>query len=918
MAGRAIVRALGTTREDGTAPTVPSDTSDVPSFEGDKVGRYLLLREIGSGAMGRVFAGFDPELGRRVAVKLVADGSHVLARYLRTEGRMLATLSHSNIVPVFDVGQDGDRAFIVMELVDGMSLAEWLEAAPRTRREILRAWCDAGRGLAAAHAAGVIHRDFKASNVLIARDGHVRVADFGLARASDADAAHPVEGTRGYMAPEAYASGVATEAVDQYAFCVSLHRALTGVYPVGGTIRVSGRVGKVIERGLALDPAMRWPSMAIVVRELERALRVPRGVWIAAAVLVAGALGSAGLWLARREEARSCELASEIVERELPVVARSRVVDAVRQVPGPHSLDLATRVETLLAAAVTAWSAAYEQACDSPARARCLQERLVGLGVIVEDALAEQSERLLDLSIQISRWSGELSACRSQTVVVDESRDYQHAMARSLVLSRLGREADAIAAAARAITAATDPRSRLRAEIRRYDLDRTTKIDRFVQLASQAEALHDDDLLARLALAAVEVCERDTVPTCSQEWLDRGAAAIARMPAAAGAELRAKLSGIRGDVAARSGNITAAAAMYQDEVRGIEAVRGDKAFELLPPLSGLANVMITLRRYDEAVAAAQRADNITVHWLGEHHPFRATALAQVGAAKLKHGDLQAGIAALERALALRIQFEGEDSPKLASMYNNLGAAYQQKGNLSNALALVDRGLALYAKSPRGEEGRQIQMMRNAATLAGLLSRPDARERIEAAIALAKTRLPDSHPDWALLYQTRGIIALRTNDLPIADVALAEAATRYEALGDRVQTEHALTRGFQVLLAIKRRQPALAAKLLDRAQKLAVVMTPDRRAWIGELAVQLALLRKDEKTARVQLDELALLLDRASDPRLLALHQMLIAELAKRTGDRATASTAEQRALEALRSAEISDAAAYQDCVVCTR
>jgi tetratricopeptide (TPR) repeat protein len=721
------------------------------------------------------------------------------------------------------------------------------------------------------------------------------------------------------MAPEAYESGAATEAVDQYAFCVSLYRALTGVYPAGkiDRKRLSGRVRKVIERGLSIDPAARWPSMSVVVDELERAVRLPRVVWIAAAVLVVAALGGIGLWLAQREQAGACELADDLVARELPVATRTRLIDAMRQVPGPHAAELASRVETLLGGALGAWSTAYEQDCDSPARSRCLQTRLVELGAIAGDAVAEQDDALLDVAIQLSRWTGDLPSCATQTTVVDESREYQHAMARSLVLSRLGRGAEAIAAAERAVAAARDPKSKLRAQIRRYDLDSSTKIDRYVQLASDAQALADDDLVAKVALAAVETCLRETVPTCAQEWLDRAGAAIARMPVETSAVLRAKLSGMRADVAARAGNVTTAAAMYQDELRGIEAVRGDKAFDLLPPLSGLANVLISVRRYDEAVGYAQRADAITVHWLGEHHPFRASALAQLGAAKIKKGEAQAGIVELERALALRIQFEGEDSPKLASMYNNLAAAYHQKGNLTSALTLVDRALALYAKNASGEEGRQLQMMRNGAVLAGLLSRPDARARIEAAIALAKSRLPESHPDWAQLYQTRGSIALRTNDLAAADAALAEAATRLEALGDRAQTEHALVRGFQTVLAIKRRQPVVAAQHLERAQKLAATITPERRVWIQSLAVQLALLRNDEKRARQQLAEVAPILEKASDPRLLALYHMLVAELATRSRDTLAASTERQRALDVLQTAEIAADAVYQDCVVCT-
>src|SRR6266568_1170527 len=181
------------------------------------IDRYRILDVIGMGGSGLVLAAHDPDLDRAVALKIVAASDPDGQVKLLGEARAAARLAHEHVVAVYDVGVVGDRVWIAMERVEGVNLSEWL-AAPRPLSAILDAFAKAGRGLAAAHRAGIVHRDFKPENVLVGNDGRVRVADFGLARvggaaedraAGDAPPAAPLvtrstapAGTPAYMAPE--------------------------------------------------------------------------------------------------------------------------------------------------------------------------------------------------------------------------------------------------------------------------------------------------------------------------------------------------------------------------------------------------------------------------------------------------------------------------------------------------------------------------------------------------------------------------------------------------------------------------------------------------------------------------------------------------------------------------------------------
>ncbi|MEO8549019.1 MAG: protein kinase, partial [Kofleriaceae bacterium] len=271
---------------------------------GAQVGRYVLTRLVGAGGMGMVFAARDPELDRTVAVKLLfattAGEEAKLAQQerLRREAQVMAKLSHPNVAAVHDVGMLGDRLFVAMEYVEGVNLAEWL-ATPRALPEILAVFGDAARGLAAAHAQGVVHRDFKPENVIVGDDGRVRVVDFGIAKrvgpASESatkplglTATNSAIGTPFYMAPEQYLGEPVDGRADQFSFCVALYAAVYGVRPFAGDTldeliatalrgqltpppapeRVPAKLRRALERGLGAVPDTRFPTMEALLAAL--------------------------------------------------------------------------------------------------------------------------------------------------------------------------------------------------------------------------------------------------------------------------------------------------------------------------------------------------------------------------------------------------------------------------------------------------------------------------------------------------------------------------------------------------------------------------------------------------------------------------------------------------------------------------
>ncbi|MCE9579735.1 MAG: protein kinase, partial [Deltaproteobacteria bacterium] len=335
-------------RDVGLEPTLPRGPTDEPEVAvGDTIGRYVVLSRLGAGGMGVVWSAYDPQLDRKVALKLLRAGTGLESSEGRTrlirEAQAIAQLSHPHVVAVYDVGttEASGEVYIAMEFVEGETLSAWMARWERPWREILDHFLQAGRGLAAAHGTGLLHRDFKPDNVLVGTDGRVRVTDFGLARslitAAQEDnrgaptammaslratltATGTVLGTPRYMAPEQLRGKDTDARSDQFSFCIALYEALYGQHPLPGTTaiqmveqqakaipppegQVPAFIGKALMRGLDAEPARRFPSMHTLLHELTPPPSRTRERWLGAglgAVLLVGggaaavvALGSA-------------------------------------------------------------------------------------------------------------------------------------------------------------------------------------------------------------------------------------------------------------------------------------------------------------------------------------------------------------------------------------------------------------------------------------------------------------------------------------------------------------------------------------------------------------------------------------------------------------------------------------------------
>ena len=335
------------------------------------IGRYTFLKELGQGGMGVVCTAYDPKLDRKVAIKLtrsLATASVERRGRILREAQAMARLSHPNVVQVYEVGELRDELFVAMEFIDGVDLSEWLGERARGWREVQRVFLAAGRGLAAAHAAGLVHRDFKPANVLVGADGRVLVGDFGLARASGAiegeaprapvaagsELASPLTangallGTPAYMAPETLARGVSDAATDQFAFSVALFEALHGARPFAGRevaavlrailedepsipagVEVPGWLQRVVLRGLRKRPEERWPSMdallAALAHDPAARARTIRRVVLAVSAVTATALGFG--WLAADARTRADQEEAAKISAE---AARDRAFDDLR------------------------------------------------------------------------------------------------------------------------------------------------------------------------------------------------------------------------------------------------------------------------------------------------------------------------------------------------------------------------------------------------------------------------------------------------------------------------------------------------------------------------------------------------------------------------------------------------------------
>lgn len=291
---------------------------------GTQVGRYTLIERVGAGAMGVVFSAWDTKLDRRVALKLLQGDGYgpAPADALLAEAKALAKLSHPNVVTVFDVGTHGDALFVSMEYLRGETLAAWNTAHSNAGwAEVVQRFMHAGAGLAAAHDAGLVHRDFKPANVMVTTSGDVKVLDFGLARADEDPERSNRVGTPRFMAPEQHAGGAVDGRSDQFSFCVALYETLFNTHPFGGdsaiefsisaqagvlqspgrSHAVPPRVRAALERGLSTDPGDRFASMEALLHALDPMATARQRQWTVLAAGAALVVGGAA-WVATRDE----------------------------------------------------------------------------------------------------------------------------------------------------------------------------------------------------------------------------------------------------------------------------------------------------------------------------------------------------------------------------------------------------------------------------------------------------------------------------------------------------------------------------------------------------------------------------------------------------------------------------------------
>ncbi len=401
----------------------PDDRADGAAIPAT-IGRFEITGVVGRGGFGVVLAGRDPTLARTVAIKLIPERLTSVegrARFER-EARGMARLGHPNVVTVFEVGEVDGHPFIAMELVDGQTLRAWQTAAPRPWRVVVSIYIEAGRGLAAAHDAGLVHRDFKPDNVLLGADLRPRVSDFGLV--SDHAPAEPDSeqalsnnrwvGTPPYMSREQWRGDRVGPPADQFAFCVSLWEALFGERPFLGETAMEMRdeicagrhqpppsnhsvpraLVRVIERGFAPNGAGRWPSMHALIAELQRFVRAPQRLLIASGVAVT-ALATTVAVIALRGQSSpedSCPLPVARATSVWGVDGRDGLLAKIRSTDPTHAEAHIAAIVRTLDPFVDEWQRGQVETCRATTsatdtlvlqREACLDERLAfGTGLV--------------------------------------------------------------------------------------------------------------------------------------------------------------------------------------------------------------------------------------------------------------------------------------------------------------------------------------------------------------------------------------------------------------------------------------------------------------------------------------------------------------------------------------------------------
>ena len=763
-------RVLACGRSDATLKTEGA-TSDVALHRGQRIARYLVLGELGRGAMGVVYRAYDPGLNRKIALKVLRhrahdEGRRAVARVrLQREAQTLARLMHANVVAVFDVGTHGGDVFVAMELLEGDNLAQWLTQPEPSVDDILAIMLAAGDGLAAAHDVGIVHRDFKPSNVLVTEGGRVAVSDFGLARPEatedgEGDAtADPSEsmgdgslfdleltvqghavGTPAYMAPEQHLGQTVDARSDQYAYCVTLYEALYGKRPFDGIGprllaehkmlgldglppangprgRVPRRVRVALARGLRPDPSRRFASLAALLVALRSARR-PTGYRTAAAVGALAAVAGAWAGVVSGSEPSPCLRSDEALATAYDTDTRAAVDAALRGTDVAHAGRTADLATAQLDAWTDRWTKAHRDACEATwVRHEQSQQRLDQRMACLDDARRE-----LVATVDVLQTADDPVADRAIGMIAalddpDRCSDPAHLAARTSLPPE-------------AVTPAV---ARAREGLARAE-------------AARRAGRH------RQALAmATELAEGDAIP--------HPATAIEVQI------LHGRLLDDDGD-SARAAETLEDAALAAKAV-GLGSAEARAWMELARIVGGRLHDARRGRLFGELALAASDA-------VEDGGDLLASAKLALGEVAFRSGEDRAAGVYLRDALALRRQTYGDDHYLVGEAQSRLAGVALREGRLDEATALLEAAIETYTRTFGPTHPRLAAPMGNLGLVLAQAGRlEEALDRMQHARSIARAAYGDDHPAIATADDSIG----RTLQ---ALGRLAEADRRYRA------------------------------------------------------------------------------------------------------------------------------------------
>ncbi|HYH98712.1 tetratricopeptide repeat protein, partial [Hyalangium sp.] len=712
-------------------------------------------------------------------------------RFLR-EAQAMARLSHPNVVAVYDAGTlETGSLFIAMEHVEGQTLRRW-QKEQRSWREVLEKYLAAGRGLAAAHAAGLVHRDFKPDNVLVGRDERARVTDFGLARleasllpAENEESELPsgslpsqaletpitepgnLMGTPRYMAPEQLRGQRADARSDLYSFCVSLYEGLYGERPFQGKtvaeLRRAQRQGvtppassevpawlaRTVLQGLQVDPAQRTASMAALLAELEDDPEVKRRAWLrrSSVASVTLALAVLAVWGWARQQVQVCGQLEQRLAGVWDASIQARVEQALLGTNLAYARDTAERVTAALDGYAGAWVKQRTELCLNTSREGSAQAQ--GLAVLEESCLERRRSQLRALTELLSQ--GPDPALVSKAVPAVQA------------LPPLEYCADT-----KALTAAVPPPEQ--PEVR-------AKVEALQQQVDRLEALFDGGKYKE-GLALAETLLPQVEPVGYAPLLARTLFVSARLKEGSGdfpgseARLRQAMR-----EAARGKDMfqLARAASTLIMLVGYREGRHEEALLMRPMAENLAEaadderlraselnnygaVLSELGRHEEALQAWQHVLALREKAVGPEHLDVASVVNNLGLMFWKMGRFEPAREQLSRSLALREKILGPEHPQVAASFNNLGLVLWKMGRLEESRELQARALVLREKVLGPEHPDVAASLTNLGLVFNELGRyEEAKEAHTRVLALWEKTLGPEHPDVALALNNLGVV-----------------------------------------------------------------------------------------------------------------------------------------------------------------